>query len=219
MLAASSLTEVFDQIGADFAAENQSYAVRFAYAGSSVLAAQARNGAPADVIALASAASLAPILDETTPESRGVTFARNQLVIAVPEGNPARVTRLADLGRPGTRVALCAEQVPCGALAVRALAAGRVIVRPVTLEQDVKAALSKVAFGEADAALVYRTDAAAAADRVDAVEFAEASDAVTDYPIAVLRGAPHAAGARVFVDFVLSESGRQRLRAAGFGLP
>jgi molybdate transport system substrate-binding protein len=126
------------------------------------------------------------------------------------------VTGLADLSRAGVKVALCAEQVPCGAAARKALGAAGVRLTPVTLEQDVKAALSKVKLGEVDAALVYRTDAQASASDVDGVEFPESAAAVNDYPIVVLKAAPNKAGARAFVAFVRSEKGRAVLTAAGF---
>src|ERR1700759_4836625 len=100
-------------------------------------------------------------------------IAKNQLVIAVKKGNPKGITTLADLAKPGVKVALCAVQVPCGAAAKTALAAGNVKVTPVTYEQDVKSALSKVSLGEVDAALVYRTDAKASASTVDGIEFPE----------------------------------------------
>ena len=110
-------------------------------------------------------------------------FVKNQLVIAVPKGNPKGIKGLADLTKAGVKVALCAEQVPCGAAAKKALAAADVTITPVTLEQDVKAALSKVKLGEVDAALVYRTDAKAATSDVDGIEFPESAGAINDYPI------------------------------------
>ena len=146
-----------------------------------------------------------------------VTFARNQLVIAVPKGNPKGIRGLADLTRSGVKVALCAERVPCGAAAKKALTG--VALTPVTLEQDVKAALAKVKLGEVDAALVYRTDAKAASSDVDGVEFPESSGAVNDHPVVVLKGAPNAAGARAFVEYVTSEKGRAVLAEAGFQVP
>jgi molybdate transport system substrate-binding protein len=152
---------------------------------------------------------------DTTP----ATFARNQLVIAVAKGNPMGVTGLSDLTAGGVKVALCAEQVPCGAAARKALDAAGVTLTPVTLEQDVKAALSKVRLGEVDAALVYRTDAKAASSDVDGVEFPESSGAVNDYPIVALKDAPNRAGARAFVQYVLSDQGRAVLTRAGFQAP
>jgi molybdate transport system substrate-binding protein len=219
VFAAASLTESFTRIGKDFEAANPGTAVTFSFAGSSALATQVNEGAPADVLAAASPATMATVTAAGNGDGDPVTFARNQLVIAVPEGNPDGVTGLADLSRPGVKVALCAEQVPCGAAARKALGAAGVRLTPVTLEQDVKAALSKVRLGEVDAALVYRTDAQASASDVDGVEFPESAAAVNDYPIVVLKAAPNKAGARAFVAFVRSDQGRAVLTAAGFQPP
>jgi molybdate transport system substrate-binding protein len=219
VFAAASLTESFTGLGRDFEAANPGTRVTFSFGGSAALAAQIGQGAPADVFASASPANMKTVTDAGDVDGAPATFARNQLVIAVPKGNRGRVAGLADLARPGTKVAVCAEQVPCGAAARRALDAAGVRLTPVTLEQDVKAALAKVRLGEVDAALVYRTDAKAAAADVDGVEFAESAGAVNDYPIAVLRDAPNPAGARAFVAHVRSERGRAVLAAAGFQVP
>jgi molybdate transport system substrate-binding protein len=140
-------------------------------------------------------------------------------VIVVAKGNPKGIAGLSDLTRPGLKVALCAEAVPCGAAAATALGASGVKLTPVTLEQDVKAALSKVKLGEVDAALVYRTDARAATDDVDGVEFLESAKAMNEYPIVVLKNAAIPAGAQAFVDYVLSADGRTVLTGAGFQAP
>jgi molybdate transport system substrate-binding protein len=137
----------------------------------------------------------------------------------VPEGNPQRLTTLAALAGSGVKVALCAEQVPCGAAARQALAAAGVQLTPVTQEQDVKAALAKVKLGEVDAALVYRTDAKAAAAEVDAVEFPESAGPVNDYPIVALKDAPNPAGAAAFLAFVRTPEAQRVLTDAGFQQP
>jgi molybdate transport system substrate-binding protein len=137
-------------------------------------------------------------------------------VIAVPKGNPQNITTLADLAKPGIKVALCAEQVPCGAAAKADIAATNVKFTPVTLEQDVKAALSKVKLGEVDAALVYRTDAKADPADVDGIEFPESSTAINVYPIATLKAATNKAGAAAFLAWVVSTKGQAVLAAAGF---
>jgi molybdate transport system substrate-binding protein len=217
VFAAASLTESFTRIGADFEAANAGVRVTVNFAGSSSLAAQIGQGAPADVFASAAPANMKTVTDAGNGDGAPVTFARNQLVIAVPKGNPQGIRALPDLTRAGVTVALCAEQVPCGAAARTALSG--VKVTPVTLEQDVKAALSKVKLGEVDAALVYRTDARAASSEVDGVEFPESARAVNDYPIVVLKGAPNRAGARAFVEYVRSDRGRSVLSGAGFGVP
>lgn len=215
VFAAASLTESFTQIGNDFEAANPGVKVTFNFAGSSALATQISQGAPADVFASASPTNLKAVTTDGTP----VTLVKNQLVIAVPKGNPKGIAGLADLTKPGVKVALCAEQVPCGAAAKKALDAASVTLTPVTLEQDVKAALSKVKLGEVDAALVYRTDAKAAASDVDGIEFPESAGAVNDYPIAVLKDAPNKTGAQAFVAYVQSGKGMAVLTAAGFQEP
>jgi molybdate transport system substrate-binding protein len=208
VLAAASLTESFTRIGQDFEADNPDTKVTFSFAGSSQLAQQINSGAPADVFASASTDTM------TLADGEPAVFARNQLVIAVPKGNPMGVSGLADL--TALKVALCAEQVPCGAAAKKALDAAGVSLTPVTLEQDVKAALSKVKLGEVDAALVYRTDAAG---DVEGIEFPESARAINDYPIAALKDAPNPSGARAFVDYVLSDKAQRVLAEAGFQRP
>jgi molybdate transport system substrate-binding protein len=219
VFAAASLTESFTQIGKDFEAANPGAEVTFNFAGSSALATQINQGAPADVFASAAPANMKAVTDAGNGDGAPATFARNQLVIAVPKGNPKGVAGLQDLGKAGVKVALCAEQVPCGAAAKKALETASVKITPVTLEQDVKAALSKVRLGEVDAALVYRTDAKAAAADVVGIEFPESANAVNDYPIIVLKGAPNKAGAQAFVAWVTSEKGKSVLAGAGFQAP
>ncbi|WP_436971008.1 molybdate ABC transporter substrate-binding protein [Micromonospora coxensis] len=219
VFAAASLTESFTTLGREFEAAHPGVRVTFNFAGSSALATQIVQGAPADVFASAAPRNMATVTEAGAAEGAPTVFARNQLVIAVPKGNPDRITGLADLVRPGVTVALCAEQVPCGAAARGALDAATVRLTPVTLEQDVRGALAKVTLGEVDAALVYRTDARAASAEVDAVEFPESAAAVNDYPIVVLADAANPTAARAFVDQVRSARGRAVLDAAGFPPP
>ncbi|WBB71170.1 molybdate ABC transporter substrate-binding protein [Micromonospora sp. WMMD812] len=219
VFAAASLTESFTRLGKDFEAANPGAKVTFSFAGSSALATQINQGAPADVFASAAPTNMKAVTDAGNADGAPTTFVKNQLVIAVPKGNPNGVTGLTDLTEPDVKVALCAEQVPCGAAAKKALDAAGVKLTPVTLEQDVKAALSKVKLGEVDAALVYRTDAKAAAADVDGVEFPESAGAVNDYPIVVLKNAANKRAAQAFVDHVLSDTGRSVLTAAGFQAP
>ncbi|MEU4804662.1 molybdate ABC transporter substrate-binding protein [Actinosynnema sp. NPDC023587] len=215
VFAAASLTGTFTELGAEFEDAHPGVRVRFNFAGSSALARQIDQGAPADVFAAAAPEAVARVVDAGGITATPVVFARNRLRIAVPAGNPGRITGLADFGRAELGIALCAEQVPCGAAAKRAFEAAGVTPRPDTLEQDVKAVLTKVRLGEVDAALVYRTDVAATAE-VEGISFPEADEAVNDYPIAPLATAPNAAGARAFVAHVLSDRGRAVLAAAGF---
>ncbi|WP_373312296.1 molybdate ABC transporter substrate-binding protein [Asanoa siamensis] len=219
VFAAASLTEAFTQIGKDFEAANPGTKVIVNFAGSSALATQINQGAPADVFASAAPANMKTVTDAGNAEGQPTIFAKNQLVIAVAKGNPKGIQGLPDLSKSDVKVALCAAQVPCGAAAKKALAASGANVTPVTQEQDVKAALSKVTLGEVDAALVYRTDAKAAASSVDAVDFPESAQAVNDYPIVVLKDAPNKAGGQAFVDYVTSDPGEKVLTDAGFQAP
>ncbi|PZG25779.1 molybdate ABC transporter substrate-binding protein [Spongiactinospora gelatinilytica] len=217
VLAAASLTGTFTELGRRLEAGHPGTRVRFNFGSSATLAQQITEGAPADVFAAASPATMKTVQDASLAKSPAV-FARNTLEIAVPADNPAGIAALADLARPGVKVALCAEQVPCGAAAARALSAAGLKVTPVTLEQDVKATLTKVELGEVDAALVYRTDVIASG-KVRGITFPEAGKAANDYPITVLSRSPARDLARRFVDLVLSGEGGDVLTKAGFQKP
>jgi molybdate transport system substrate-binding protein len=218
VFAAASLTETFTELGNAFEAANPGTSVRFNFGSSATLAQQITQGAPADVFAAASPATMKPVTDASLADPP-VTFVRNKLQIAVPASGGSGVAALKDLADPKVKVALCAEQVPCGAAAVKALVAAGVKVTPVTLEQDVKATLTKVELGEVDAALVYKTDVIASAGKVRGIDFPEADQAVNDYPIATLTKAPAREPGRRFVDLVLSAEGKKVLTAAGFETP
>ena len=219
VLAASSLTEAFGELGDRLEADRPDTTVRFSFAASSELATQITAEAPADVFASASPATMDQVVRADAADGDPTLFVRNRLQIAVPEGNPAGVTGLGDFADKDLTIALCAPEVPCGAAADTAFAAAGITPKPDTLEPDVKATLAKVSLGEVDAALVYRTDVIAAGDDVEGIEFPESADAVNDYPIVALAGAPNAEGAKVFVDLVLSDEGRAVLESAGFELP
>ncbi|MFB6721474.1 molybdate ABC transporter substrate-binding protein [Kribbella sp. NPDC056345] len=215
VFAAASLTGTFTQLGKDFEAAYPGAKVVFNFAGSSALAQQINQGAPADVFASAAPKNMDQVTDKGAP----TTFVTNSLEIAVPKGNPGKITGLKDFTDQHKKIALCAAQVPCGAAADKVFKAVGLTPQPDTLEQDVKAALTKVSLGEVDAALVYKTDVLAAKDKVDGIEFPEASKAINEYPIATLSKAPNAAGAKAFVDYVLSDQGKAVLSAAGFDAP
>jgi len=219
VFAAASLTESFTQLGKEFEQANPEAMVTFNFAGSSALATQINQGAPADVFASAAPKNMTDVTNTGAITDSPVTFVTNTLEIAVPAGNPAKVTGLADFAKPDLKIALCAEQVPCGAAAKKVFEAAGVTPAPDTLEQDVKAVLSKVSLGEVDAALVYKTDVKAAGDKVEGIEFPESDKAVNSYPIAACAKAPNAEGAKMFVDFVLSDKGKTVLTEAGFGTP
>lgn len=218
VFAAASLTGTFTELGKTFEAAHPGTTVKFNFGSSATLAQQIVQGAPADVFAAASPATMKTVTDASLA-SAPTTFVRNKLEIAVPKDNRAKVDELTDLADSKVKVALCAEQVPCGAAAVKALDAAGLKVKPVTLEQDVKATLTKVELGEVDAALVYKTDVIASAGKVQGLEFPEADKAINDYPIATLAKAPAGDLAKQFVDLVLSPQGKGVLTKAGFEAP
>ncbi|WP_026820909.1 molybdate ABC transporter substrate-binding protein [Arthrobacter castelli] len=215
VFAAASLSEAFTAIGKDFEAEHPGVDVQFNFAGSSTLARQLERGAPADVFASANQQQMRTVVDAGVVTDPAV-FAHNKLRIVTPAGNPAGVDGLRDFAQEELTIALCVEQVPCGAAAREAFAAAGVEPAPDTLEQDVKAVLTKVSLGEADAGLVYVTDAATAGDEVEDFGFEASDAAVNDYHIAVLNQAPHRQAAAAFVDFVQSRQGQQTLADFGF---
>jgi molybdate transport system substrate-binding protein len=218
VLAAASLTGTFTDLAGAFEDDHPGTDVRLSFGPSSGLATQITNGAPADVFASASGAPMDQLVTAKLAASPTV-FATNRLEIAVPADNPAGITKLADLAKPGVKVALCQVQVPCGAAAQEVLKAAGLAVTPVTEEADVKAALTKVSLGEVDAGLVYVTDVQAAGATVTGIEIPAADNAESRYPIAVLSSAKDVDQAQAFVAAVLSPAGRATLTDAGFGGP
>lgn len=212
VLAASSLTEAFDELGRTFEAGHPGAHVAFTFAASSTLARQVVEGSPGDVLATADEATMAVVVAAGRTAAGPVVFARNRLAVAVAPGNPERVAGLADLARPGLTVVLCAPEVPCGRAAARALErAGVGGVRPASLEENVKAVVSRVALGEADAGLVYATDVRGPG--IDAVAVPDSQNVSTAYPVATLRDT---AAARAWVDHLLSPGGQEVLARYGF---
>jgi molybdate transport system substrate-binding protein len=219
VLAAASLQQTFTKLATTFEHEHPGVTVKFSFGGSDTLAAQITQGAPADVFASANTATMQTVEKAGDTTGTPTVFVRNTLEIAVAPGNPLHIQTLADLVKPGVKVALCASTVPCGSAAVKALAAADVKLTPVTYETDVTSALTKVELGEVDAALVYHSDILGADGKVDGVVFSTAADAVNSYPIDVLKDAPNPSAAAAFVAFILSPSSEQVLLAAGFQAP
>lgn len=215
--AAASLRTAFDRIAEEFEADNPGVDILpLVYDGSSTLARQIVEGAPADVFAAADEKNMATVADAGLVAGDAELFASNTLVIAVPAGNPGGVTSLEDLADPALSVVLCAPEVPCGAASATLLSNEGVTVRAVSVEQNVTAVLTKVAAGEADAGLVYRTDVAGRED-VESIVPDGAADVVNRYPIAALRDARHPEAADAFLDFVLGERGQAILADLQFG--
>jgi molybdate transport system substrate-binding protein len=216
VFAAASLTDVFTDLGDRLMDDNPDLHVQFNFAGSSALATQLTQGAPADVFASANQEQMTVVTDAGLADGDPAVFAHNVLEIAVPAGNPAGVTGLADFAREDLTFAVCAPDVPCGAAAEKVFDIAGIHAVPDTLEEDVRAALTKVELGEVDAALVYASDVASAGDAVEGIEFPEAEEAINDYPICTLADAPDPDAARAFVDLVRSDEGQHALERAGF---
>ncbi|MCL2422495.1 MAG: molybdate ABC transporter substrate-binding protein [Micrococcales bacterium] len=210
VMAAASLTEPFTELAQTFEAQYPGVKVTLVFDGSSTLSTQLVEGAPADVFASASKATMTEVTDAGLITSPAV-FTGNQLTIAVPADNPAKITSLADLATPGVTVVVCAPEVPCGALAASVIAASGLDITPVSEEQNVKAVVTKLTTGAADAGFVYLSDAKAEPG-ITAV--GELTDATTDYYIGVLTGADPLASE--FVALVRSSAGQKVLTDAGF---
>jgi molybdate transport system substrate-binding protein len=218
VLAAASLTGSFTTLGTQFEAAHPDTKVIFSFGASSTLATQITAGAPADVFASASPTNMTQVVaahDATNP----TMFAKNVMEIAVPPANPAKITTLADLARPGVKVALCAPAVPCGATARRVFANDKITVTPVTNEVDVKSTLAKVQLDEVDAGVVYVTDVLAAGAKIKGITIPDDVNASTSYPIAALTASGNPTLAKAFVDYVLSPDGATALTTAGFEKP
>jgi molybdate transport system substrate-binding protein len=219
VFAAASLTETFQALGKTFESEHPGTKVTFNFGGSDTLAASITNGAPADVFAAASTKTMQTVSDAGDVSGTPTTFARNQLEIATLPGNPKNINSLKDLTDPNVKVALCAKEVPCGAAAQMALDAAGLKLTPVSYEQDVKSALTKVELKEVDASIVYKSDVKSAGGKVDGVEFAESAKAINTYPIARLKNAPNPNAAKAFISLVTSSQGQQVLTTDGFLKP
>jgi len=214
--AAASLTGAFDTLQARFESAHPGTKITISYGASSDLATQISQGAPVDVFASASAKNMTQLGSAAVAPK---DFVSNTAEIAVPPGNPAHITKVADLARSGVKVALCAPAVPCGVVAAEVFKNAAITVHPVASLADVKATLAAVESGEVDAGVVYVTDVRAAGDKVRAVPIPGDVNAKTTYPISVLKDARNVSLARAFVDYVLSAAGRQVLTADGFSAP
>lgn len=223
VFAAASLQEPFTALADSFTLDHPEVRIELNFAGSSDLVAQIAEGAPADVVATADEATAARLDDEGLLLTVPQVFAENTLAVVTAPGNPAGISTLEDLADEDLAVVLCAPQVPCGAASRQVFDEAGVEVGPVSEERQVTDVLGKVTSGQADAGLVYVTDAVGAGDDVEVVDSAEISDAVEGivnrYPIAVVEDTDQQAGAEAFVDHVTSEAGREVLTEAGFRLP
>lgn len=217
--AASSLTEVFTQLGKQFQKQYKGTTVTFNFGASSILETQIQQGAPADVFASADTTNMDKLSSAGDVAGKPVVFARNLLEIAVAKGNPKRITTLADTLKPGVQLVLCAPTVPCGKFALQAYQQAGLTVPKVPTGQDVKATLSNVTLGSADAAVVYVTDVKAAKGKVAGVVIPSTQNVVATYPIGVVKASTNAAAAQAFVQYVASAAGKATLLKFGFLKP
>jgi molybdate transport system substrate-binding protein len=213
VFAAASLTAAFTKLGEQYRSANGGTKVSFNFAGSQALATQIQQAAPADVFASADLANMDKVKDLVgTPKN----FASNLLAIVVEKGNPKHVKGLDDLARPDLKVVLAAEEVPAGRYATQVLDQAGVAVTPVSREDNVKAVVTKVSLGEADAGIVYVTDVGAGGDKVEGVDIPRDQNVLATYPIATVTAGKAQDKAQAFVDLVLSDQGQQVLQQYGF---
>jgi molybdate transport system substrate-binding protein len=213
VFAAASLTAAFTDIAKQFTAANGGAKVTFNFAGSQALATQIRQSAPADVFASADTTNMDKVKDLVgTPRN----FASNLLQIVVEKGNPKGVGGLRDLASPDLKVVLAAPDVPAGRYAAEVLGKAGVTVQPVSQEDNVKAVVTKVSLGEADAGIVYVTDVTAGGDKVEGVAIPETQNVLATYPIATVKARRNADNAQKFMDLVVSDQGQQVLKQYGF---
>src|ERR1700756_2664634 len=219
VFAAASLKPALTQISLQFRTDNPGSGVDFDFGGSSELATQLTQGATADVFASADTAQMDTVTKAGLLAGNPTNFASNTLVIVTAPANPKNIGSFADLAKPGLSVVICQKPVPCGSATQRIEDKTRVRLNPVSEELSVTDVLNKVTTGQADAGLVYVTDAQRAGNKVTTVNFPEAAGAVNVYPIGVLKKAPKATLAQKFVALVTSDAGEQILAQSGFAKP
>ena len=213
--AAASLSDAFEDLATEYKAANPGVDVKLNFAGSARLAAQISAGARADVFASANGASMSRVVADGRTAAPPVLFARNRLALVVPADNPGNIGELEDLSDDSLVLAVCAPEVPCGALAKVVLADAGIDADADTEETSVRAVLTKVTLGEADAGLVYATDVAAGGDKVAAVPLGP-QIRFNDYPVAAVSDRAVAAA---FVEFVVGPDGQRILWSHGFDSP
>ena len=218
VFAAASLTAAYVSIGHDFEKAHRGTTVKFTFSGSSGLVSQIQQGAVGDVFASADQPNMQKLVDAGLIAGSPSTFAHNRLQIVVAAGNPQHITGLSDLVRSGLVIVLCAPAVPCGRYAAQALQKAGATPKVASQETDVKAVVSKVSLGEADAGIVYVTDVAAAGAGVQGVDIPQAQNVIAAYPIALLKDSPNVSVARAFISYVLRD-GQRTLTRYGFTSP
>jgi molybdate transport system substrate-binding protein len=229
VFAAASLQAAFTKIGTQFHAAHPNVTTTFNFAGSDALATQINQGAPADVFASANGAQMDVVVKAGNVDgTQAKTFAHNRLVVVLPKSNPGQITTLQDLAKPGKKVVLAAKTVPVGGYALTFLTKAsadpsfgasykaNVLKNVVSYEADVKSVLTKVSLGEADAGIVYTTDAATAASTTSTIDIPDTLNVIATYPIAPVKASKNATVAQQFVDYVNGSDGQAVLASYGF---
>jgi molybdate transport system substrate-binding protein len=229
VFAASSLTDAFRKIAVGFRQANPGTSIEFNFGGSPALVTQLDQGASADVLATADQQSMDAARAKGLVRDGGTPFARNRLAIIVPKSNPAHLTTPADLAQPGLKLVLAQKDVPAGNYARQALArldgapgygggySAAVLANVVSDEPNVKAVVTKVQLGGADAGIVYVTDVTASVSGdLAMIAVPDAYNVIATYPIAVTKEARRAGVAQAFIDYVLSPAGQAVLEGYGF---
>lgn len=229
VFAAASLTDAFTEIATNFEAANPGVSVIFNFAGSQALRTQIEEGAPADVFASANSTEMeALVAGGHVPSGMPQVFLNNKLVVILPAENTAGLSNLEDLARPGIKLVLAAEQVPVGRYSRQALDqmnsrfggdfSNRVLANVVSNEDNVRQVVAKVQLGEADAGIVYASDAVAAPE-LKTIEIPAELNVIAGYPIAALTQAENKDLAAAFIAYVLSVDGQAILQRWGFSPP
>ena len=219
VFAATSLTDAFAKIGAQFEKANPGVTVKFNYDGSSTLATQITQGAPADVFASAAPANMTTVTDAGDATGTPQVFTRNTAEIMVEKGNPQHIESVKDLADNKIKVAVCAPEVPCGAVAQEVFKNAGVTVTPGRAATNVGGVVTKVTLGEVDAGIVYVTDVKDNESKASGVTIPADQNAITDYPIVQIKGAPNATAAKAFISYVLGPNGQKVLASFGFMPP
>ena len=233
VFAAASLTDAFNQTGTAFEANNSGVTVAFNYAGSQVLATQIKQGASADVFASADQKNMKSVQDAGLMNNSSITmFLENKLAIIVPTANPANITSLADLARSGVKLDIENSSVPAGNYSLQMLAKASnnstygsgfessVLANVVSQETNVNDVVAKVALGQADAGLVYKSDVPAAyQSKVQVITIPDSVNVLAKYYIGVVKASPNAQQAQNFINFVTSPGGQAILSNYSFIIP
>jgi molybdate transport system substrate-binding protein len=216
VFAAASLEDAFNTMGKDFEKAHPGVTVKFNYAGSSSLATQINQDAPADLFASADEKNMSTVTSDHQSTGSPQVFVRNKLEMMVGAGNPERIKTVSDLSHKSVKVAVCAPAVPCGNYSREVFRKAGVTVHPVSEETSVSEVVTKVQLGEADAGVVYVTDVKAGGKKIAGVPIPANQNVVAKYPIVKLKNAPNPGGATAFMNYVLSSSGQQVLTKYGF---